>query len=761
MTTPTTSAEAARQYLERGLMPLPIPPRSKNPGRDGWQHERVTAAEVDERFAGGCNIGILLGEPSGGLIDVDLDCPEARELADEFLPQTPVITGREGNPASHRWYIVDNPPKTRQFHDPKTKAMMVEFRSTGGQTIVGPSIHPDDGDRYDLLTGDPARVSATLLMNAVEALAKAVIARRYPPVADSLVSPRDNGRVPPRSTTDDAAIVERAWRYISKMRDAISGSGGHVATFAAACVCFRFGLSMNAALEVLGRFNAEKTGGEPWTDAELAHKLHDALAEVQGAGEFGVMLSDDRKATATTPAKGERRRFACSDMGNAERFASHFAADAKYVSTWGAWHLWRNTHWRRDDTDESVRLAKRAVRLILDEARHEQDDNRRAALAKWAGSSESATKIDAMLRLAQSEPGIALPPEAFDADPWLFNCLNGTIDLRTGKLRPHSRDDLITKISPVEFDPEARSETWERFLHDSTGGDCELASFLQRSIGYAMTGLTSEERFWFIHGPGASGKSTFIESVKATFGDYAVTADFESFLARHNSGGGARGDLARLAGARFVTSIEVDDGRRLAEGLVKQLTGGDAIACRRLYEGEFEYRPQFSLWLVANHRPKVRHDDDAIWRRVLLTPFDRAVPEAQRDPDLKACLIDVDRSGAAILTWAVQGCLAWQRDGLRVPAAVRAATDRYRGDMDPLGDFYADCCTFGPNESTYQSVLLTAYRKWAETAGVQHPLNRKTIGPALEAHGGFEVGVCAVTRRITWRGISLREGDKP
>lgn len=545
--------------------------------------------------------------------------------------------------------------------------------------------------------------------------------------------------------------MARALKWMSEHRAHADENDGSRRLVAVCAAAKRAGLDAAETVAAVRLYERCEPFPIAYTNDEIARRWADSRAEPTANVNGRVQVAE----------RGERRRFACTDMGNGERLARHFGGDCKYVAVWSAWYIWSGSHWKRDTTGEVTRLAKRCVRGIIDETRDEDDDARRSALLKWAASSESAARIDAILRMAQSEPAIAMNFDAFDADPMLFNLANGTIDLRTGQLREHRRDDLLTKMSPVAFDPSATLPQWDRFIADATGGDTELAGFLRRSVGYSMTGSTSEERFWFIHGPGASGKSTFIEAIKAAFGDYAVTADFESFLARHNSGGGARGDLARLAGARLVTSVEVDDGRKLAEGLVKQLTGGDKIPCRRLYESEFEYHPQFTLWLVANHKPKVRHDDDAIWRRVLLTPFDRAVPESKRDPALKSLLTDPDRAGAAILAWAVRGCLEWQHNGLQVPKAVSAATAAYRADMDPLADFYADCCTFRPNETAYQHELLAAYRKWAESVGIRHPLNRTTFGPALREHGEITEGECSITRRKQWSGISLRRGDTP
>lgn len=291
-----------------------------------------------------------------------------------------------------------------------------------------------------------------------------------------------------------------------------------------------------------------------------------------------------------------------------------------------------------------------------------------------------------MIYLAQSEPGIPITPQQLDLNDWLFNCSNGTIDLKTGELLPHNPGDLLTKISPVEYSSEAFSPLFQDFLMQVTGENLELITFLQRMAGYSLTGDTREEKIFFLYGPSATGKSTFIEALKATLGDYAATSDFETFLKKPSTGG-LRNDIARLAGVRFVSSIEVEEGKKMAESLIKSISGGDTITARHLYQEFFEFKPKSKFILAANHKPTLRNDDDAIWRRILQVPFDKSIPEEKRDPSIKARLRDTSLSGPAILAWAVKGCLEWQVSGLGIPPLVQEATDSYREEMDPIKEF--------------------------------------------------------------------------
>lgn len=453
-----------------------------------------------------------------------------------------------------------------------------------------------------------------------------------------------------------------------------------------------------------------------------------------------------------------------TDLGNARRLVASHGHQLRYVPAWGTWLIWDHQRWARDETGEIERRAKQTAEALITEAISEPDDERRKKRFKFAYDSQSRARITSMISLARTEPTIPVVPGDLDADPWAFNVANGTIDLRTGTLHPHNPAQLITKLAPVHYDPDAYHDLWERFLHDATGKDQQLIDFLQRAVGYSLTGSTSEEVLFFVHGPAASGKSTFDDAIETTLGDYASRADFETFLARNAAPGAARADIARLVGARFVNSVEVDEGARLAEGLVKTLTGGDVITTRYLYQDYFEFRPQFKLWLVANHAPKVRHGDEAMWRRILRIPFEHPIPKAQRDPAIKAALRNPDVAGPAILAWAVDGCLAWQHDGLQIPDVVTRATDAYRADMDPLGDFLEDRCIFETSLWVSGDRLREEYEQWARVNGLRKTLSPNAFHDVLLEHGAtperrrIELEGKRTQRRV-WSGIGLRDWD--
>jgi putative DNA primase/helicase len=454
------------------------------------------------------------------------------------------------------------------------------------------------------------------------------------------------------------------------------------------------------------------------------------------------------------------RHFPFTDAGNGERLVKIHGRNIRYCHPTKTWYCWDGRLWTPDSNGRLMDFAKDIARHLYHEAAEIEDSAQRAPCAKWARQSESTEKRRAAIIAAQSEPGIPVQMSDFDTDPWLLCCLNGVLDLRTGALQPHRREDYITRMAPVEYDPEARCEEWERFLGETCGGNEEFVRFLQEAVGYSLTGDTREEKLFFVHGAGATGKSTFLEAVKATLGSYAKVADFDSFVQRREAGG-VRDDIAELAGRRFIVSIEVDEGRKLAEGLVKQLTGRDTIRARFLYQGGFEFVPQGKFWLAANSAPRVRDNDAALWRRILRIPFDRVVPEDRRDPTLKARLRDTSVSGPGILAWAVKGCLRWQREGLRVPDLVKVATEEYREEMDPLKDFLADCCVLNENAWVPSADLYKHYEAWTRENRVQFPLDAKGLAERLRAHGCKDERKYVAGKQCRiWCGVGLRTQEE-
>lgn len=443
--------------------------------------------------------------------------------------------------------------------------------------------------------------------------------------------------------------------------------------------------------------------------------------------------------------------FPFTDLGNAERFVHQHARDVRYCAIHKTWYIWDDgRRWKEDAAGRIYHLARRTVRSIPMEADNFPDgDPRRAEVLKWAAKSESKDRVKAMVELAQYDPAIVIEPQQFDRDPWLLNCLNGTLDLKTGKLGDHKRDDFITKMAPVKYDPQATCPRWEQFLNEIFRSISVLIFYVQRIFGYILTGSTKEQDFYLFFGTGANGKSTFIRILMDLLGpEYAKQTAATALLAKQHETAGE--EIAVLEGARLVSTIEVDDGKRLAESLVKQLTGGDRVRVRRLYSNSFEFMPTFKLVMVCNHKPRITGTDSGIWRRIKLIPFDVQIPEPRQDPDLADKL---RQELPGILNWCLEGCLKWQAEGLQPPEIVDVATTSYRVESDAIGAFLDECViTTNLNARTQSATLYEAYKGWTEAAG-EYSLSMRRFNDRLRERG-FQC-LPGTDNRKFWLGIGL------
>jgi putative DNA primase/helicase len=451
-----------------------------------------------------------------------------------------------------------------------------------------------------------------------------------------------------------------------------------------------------------------------------------------------------------TPVEG-LAGFNLTDLGNSERFVADHGDDVLYCYAWSKWLVWTGARWERDDGGKVHRLAKATVRNIYREAAAAEDEKERKALAAHAKSSEAEARIRAMLELAKSD--VPVFSEQLDARPWYLSVQNGTIDLRTGDLRPHRREDLITKLAPVKYRQDAEAPRFLRYLDEVFAGDEQLIAFVQRFAGYSLAGSTEERVFAILHGTGKNGKTTLVELLRDVLGDYAANTSAETILSRRNEG--INNDVAALKGARFVSAAEVEQDRRLAESKVKNLTGTDTVTARFLYSEPFEFRPEFKLWLSTNNKPVIRGTDDAIWDRIRLIPFEQRFAGDRCDPKLPGKLRE---ELPGVLAWMVRGCLEWQREGLGDPEKVRAATEGYRAEQDALAAFIEERCVVGPEAWVKFSDLYAAYQEWCEEAGEKAETKRR-LGSRLKDRG-FEPGRGTGNAPIR-RGLGLLDDPHP
>jgi P4 family phage/plasmid primase-like protien len=409
-------------------------------------------------------------------------------------------------------------------------------------------------------------------------------------------------------------------------------------------------------------------------------------------------------------------KYERNDSGNAKRLISAHGEDMRYCEAWKRWLVWDGLKWDDSSQCAAARLAHGIAEGMLLEARSmpDIDDKAQRAAVSFAIQSGNTRRVNSMLEAAQSVCGMPITPEALNKNAYLLNCLNGTVDLRTGGLMPPRREDYITRAIPVEYDPHARCPQWERFLFQIMGGKKHLVEFLQRVAGYCLTGDTSEQCMFILHGSGANGKSTFLNVLQNVLGCYAKAAESQVFIEKKNDDATFYA-LASLWGARMVTSIETGEGRKLDEPLIKQATGGDIITCRRMREDFWQYMPEFKLFFATNHRPIIKGTDNGIWRRIRLVPFEVVVPDSEQDKQLTSKLL---KEVPGILAWGVRGCIDWRRGGLREPDDVLIATREYRDEQDTLGAFLDECCLIGPEYHDTTQNLYHTYTRWAKDNGV-------------------------------------------
>ena len=411
---------------------------------------------------------------------------------------------------------------------------------------------------------------------------------------------------------------------------------------------------------------------------------------------------------------GQPRKYNLTDMGNGERLVDLYGHDFRYCYPFRQWYVWDSKRWKGDDTGAMRQMCKDMVRGLYREASEIENEARRKELAEYARRCETVKKAKDMLDFAQSEPGIPILPNELDTDIYLINCINGTVNLRTGDLFPHRKKDLITKITTANYIPDAQCPSWLEHLNKIMAGDDELIRFFQKALGYSLTGDTSERKIFIEFGSGANGKSLTNDTIAFIMGDYAMRTPTETLLIKRNEG--IPNDIARLKGARFVYASEAEQDKRLAESLIKDMAGGDKITARYLHKEWFEFYPEFKIWLGTNHKPIIQGTDHAIWDRIRLIPFTVRIPKDEQIPRTE--MIEIFKKEIdGIFRWLVDGCLAWQTEGLGLPDKVAAATNSYRSEMDVLGSFFDDRCVFGENMTVSSKDLYKAYEEWVDENG--------------------------------------------
>lgn len=694
--------DAALSYIGQGFKVFPVKPDKKPLTSHGLKDATQIKERVREYWTRWPDAGIAL--VTDGLIVLDFDIKSgglesktAMEKRYGIFPTT--RTHRTGGGGEHWIYRNPNGDGIRN-----TVAFGgfrgVDLRADGGYIVVPPSPH-QSGKKYEVIDNTEIAMAPEWLLGLATQKRSS---RKAMPNSQIIPEGERNARLASLAGT---------------MR--------------------RRGMTQEAIEAALLEVNRQQCS-PPLSDDEVIR-----IAQ-------SITRYEPDSLTRQPTAKTGMNHFNFTDLGNAERLVRRYGDIVHYCYERKRWLVWNGKVWEWDAGNKVASLAKLAVRNIYHEAGDEPEEKRRKEIASHAAKSEFDPRLTGMINLAQSELGIPIKLNELDTNLWLFNCLNGTIDLRSGRLMPHRKEDLNTILVPVEYNPNAKCGVWMRFLERVTGGDTELIAYLQRAVGYSLTGDTKSQIMFFLYGLGSNGKSTFITTIRKLTGGYGAKANTSLFMTKDKNSGGPSEDLANLQGKRFVMASEIEDGRRLAVVLIKEMTGGELIRADRKYEHEIEFQPQHKIWLVGNHKPVITDTTLSIWRRVKLIPFTVTIGSKEIDPDLPAKLED---ALPGILAWAVEGCLQWQKHGLGEPRAVSNATSDYRHEQDILGDFIDDYCLLRPTAAVSKRELKTAYEEWCNHSGSQ-PISQKTMRARLIERGITE-GKSGGTRY--WKGVALLQSE--
>jgi putative DNA primase/helicase len=436
-----------------------------------------------------------------------------------------------------------------------------------------------------------------------------------------------------------------------------------------------------------------------------------------------------------------------TDTTNAYRLLTEQGKDIRYNALWKKWLVWNGNYWEMDDGYLIHDRGLQMIRGIYEELLKTADMRDRLDIEKHGMQSESARRRKALIEVASWIPELNVKTDNLDTDHWLFNARNGTINLKTGEIREPRPDDLITRIANVVYDPAAECPAWKKFIMEIMNYNTDLIHFIQNAAGWAVTGDTSEQTMFILYGTGANGKSTFLNTIMNIVGDYAVATPTETFMKK--TGDQITNDIARLRGTRFVTTTETEQGKRLSEPLIKQITGNDRMTARFLYGEYFNFVPTFKIWMATNHKPMIKGTDHGIWRRIKLIPFITRIEEDKQDKHLEQKLMG---EGSGILNWLIEGAMRWCKEGLRTPTIIMSATAEYRAEMDVIGNFLRERCVQGQEKSIRARELFKCYQDWC-IENNEHAVSERFLGLRLK-----ELGL--EQKRSNdgryWQGVQLR-----
>jgi len=695
---------AALEYIGRGWAVFPLVPGTKIPAiQHGFKAASKDPAQIRKWAAEfpDYNIGIATGEMSGiWVLDVDRKngkdgWESLNQLLDECnfaFPES--LTAKTVTGGLHFVFEYPEPWYALVIKNAVGIREGLDIRGDGGYIVAAPSIV--GGHQYKWI-GEVTTPQALDLK-----------------LIDYILNAKK---------TDPA----RAQAVKNQSSHAIAEGSRNDTLFRLACQLLRSGTALSEVEKQVLAANTERCS--PPLDVEEVKRI------VANASQYGK---------AAMPLE-------LTDAGNAKHMAELFRDELRYVVDKQEWIRWNGRYWAPANYDvDMIAYAKRTAASIKEVASTIADTQAQREALEHAKQSAGAARLRAMIDLLPSEPGIAISSDKLNNQPMLLPVANGVVDLATGKLLTPDPAWLLTKATTVTFDPQAICPTWELFLKVVCNGDKELIRFLQRAVGYTLTGKTTEQCILLLLGRGANGKSTFLNILRALLGEYAAQAQAEIILDRKiKSSGAATEEIARLAGKRLVAISEIEDGRSLNEAQVKVLTGGDWITARLLYKGSFEFLPTHKLWAAANHEPIITGTDLGIWRRILKVRFSVTIPKEKRDPELESKLL-AELQG--ILNWALQGTKYWQQEGLNPPEVVIKATEEYRSDMDYVEGWIQERCVRSTDARLLFSEGYPDFSAWAtDLHGAKY--TKKRFGQLLKEKG---FGIDTTTPNRVYLGLKLK-----
>ena len=667
---------------------LELKPKAKIPVANDWPNQ---GKHFDEVISPEGNLGLILGAKSG-ILDVDLDCMEAKALADVILPMPHAVFDRGSDDSGHHLYQASSFGPRKAFNAEGSKSTLVELRGNGSQTMIPPSIHPN-GSKLVFTTCNPnaAEVTYEGLLQSVNLL---------------------------------AACAEVAQNWTDGMR--------HDLSLSFSGLCLKTGIEPKLLVKILqriceiagdhevdDRISTINTSCTKPTDSLLGYKgLMDCLGEAKAkriadrvAAFAGEEFSSD--IIAMEPLEGDLVNFGqFSDRSNVTEakvgtvFSRWLSGKALYVVEKKQWMIWNESYWEADQCSNITILAYKFVT----EAKAVLFDQKSFTEASNLLSFESLNRLENISKFAATDRSVSASD--FDTDPFLLATMDKWINLTTGQPLSPNPDMLVSKALSVSYSPEAKCPIFLNFLNDIFESDQKLIGFVKQAIGYSLTGSTAEQCLFIMIGDGANGKSTFINVMNKLLGTYGTTAASQTLIA--NGGASVGDDLVDLIGARLITVSETEEGQSLAEAKIKQMTGGDTLKGRPLYGNWVQFSIIGKLWLATNNLPQINNTDHGIWRRIKAIPFNRTFSAEEQDKYLSDKLM-AELPG--ILNWAVEGCLEWQKDGLQTPDIVEQQVAEYKSAMDSISQFINEECEVGEGHSYPASKFHQAYRDWCSGAG--------------------------------------------